>query len=145
MNGATKGGTAFQITSGGTETILHAFGGGDPQSPIGGVIQGTNGFFYGAAQLGGTSGELSAGVRHRVPVFGDSSGGNTDTYADTHSHTGADTHSHADADTDTRSYPSADACSDAGSHPKASAHASPNAQTGRLARRQPEGERRTPG
>ena len=43
-------GTVFRMTPSGTVTLLHSFG-SDGNTPIGGVIQGTNGSFYGTTQL----------------------------------------------------------------------------------------------
>jgi len=53
QNGA---GAVFEITPTGTLTILHSFGGADGSSPIGGLVQATNGTFYGTTESGGESG-----------------------------------------------------------------------------------------
>jgi uncharacterized repeat protein (TIGR03803 family) len=49
-------GTIFKVTSGGTYTNLHSFDGSDGDYSIGGLIQGTNGTFYGTAQDAGEFG-----------------------------------------------------------------------------------------
>jgi uncharacterized repeat protein (TIGR03803 family) len=46
-------GTAFKITPSGTFTMLHDFNGKDGYFPYGGVIQGTDGNFYGTTSSGG--------------------------------------------------------------------------------------------
>jgi uncharacterized repeat protein (TIGR03803 family) len=46
-------GTIFKVTSGGTVTTLHSFDLTDGLAPIGGLVQATNGTFYGAPQDGG--------------------------------------------------------------------------------------------
>jgi len=45
-------GTVFSITSSGTLTTLHSFGDSDGKSPFGGLVQATDGNFYGAATYG---------------------------------------------------------------------------------------------
>jgi uncharacterized repeat protein (TIGR03803 family) len=53
-SGGTNGdGTIFEITPGGTETILHSFNGTDGSSPNG-LIQGSDGKFYGTTSEGGS-------------------------------------------------------------------------------------------
>ena len=47
-------GTVFSITSDGDLTTLHTFHGFDGDNPIGGVIQDTNGTFYGTTTSGGS-------------------------------------------------------------------------------------------
>ncbi len=47
-------GTIFQITTGGAFTLLHTFSGDDGANPIGGLVQATNGTFYGTTYVGGT-------------------------------------------------------------------------------------------
>ncbi len=50
-------GTAFKITPAGVLTVLHSFGsGGDGSIPYGGVIQASDGNFYGTTQAQGTGG-----------------------------------------------------------------------------------------
>lgn len=55
--GGTRGwGTIFTITQGGQFTPLFAFGGGsEGQNPGAGLIQATNGMFYGVTERGGTN------------------------------------------------------------------------------------------
>jgi len=54
--GASGYGTVFRITPAGTLTTLHSFSGSDGRSPAAGLVQGTDGDFYGTTELGGTSG-----------------------------------------------------------------------------------------
>jgi uncharacterized repeat protein (TIGR03803 family) len=54
-------GTVFKITSGGTLTVLHSFKGNDGNEPIGGLIQGADGNFYGTTYEGGS---LSSGCQY---------------------------------------------------------------------------------
>jgi uncharacterized repeat protein (TIGR03803 family) len=57
--GGTSGlGTVFKVTPGGTETVLHTFAGGssDGATPEAGLIQGSDGNFYGNTLQGGASG-----------------------------------------------------------------------------------------
>jgi uncharacterized repeat protein (TIGR03803 family) len=51
-------GTVFKIAPDGTESVLYSFGGttGDGKSPIAGLVQGTDGNFYGVTSAGGSSG-----------------------------------------------------------------------------------------
>jgi uncharacterized repeat protein (TIGR03803 family) len=54
FNGADGFGTIFTMTASGTVTTLHSFtGGADGANPYGGVVQGTDGNFYGTTQYGG--------------------------------------------------------------------------------------------
>ena len=54
--GASAVGTVFEITSSGTETVLHSFAGGsDGSYPAGGLIQRSDGNFYGTTEAGGSS------------------------------------------------------------------------------------------
>src|SRR5579863_7797998 len=46
-------GTVFKITAGGTLTTLHAFVDTDGDEPFGGLVQGTDGDFYGTTYVGG--------------------------------------------------------------------------------------------
>jgi uncharacterized repeat protein (TIGR03803 family) len=57
-NGGAGGlGTVFKVTPSGTETVLYSFAGGsDGEHPYAGVIQGSDGNFYGTTYQGGTSG-----------------------------------------------------------------------------------------
>ena len=61
-------GTVFKITPGGKLTTLHTFDGTDGAGPVGGLIQATNGIFYGTTALDGAGGRgtlfrLSCGLR----------------------------------------------------------------------------------
>ena len=57
LGGQYGGGTVFQITPGGQESVLWSFGSGsDGSSPIGKVIQANDGNFYGSTESGGTNG-----------------------------------------------------------------------------------------
>jgi uncharacterized repeat protein (TIGR03803 family) len=57
-NGGTNGdGSLFQLTVAGVETPLYSFkDGNDGSSPGAGLTQGTNGLFYGVAEVGGSNG-----------------------------------------------------------------------------------------
>jgi uncharacterized repeat protein (TIGR03803 family) len=48
-------GTVFKITPSGTLTTLHRFDGADGANPIAGLVQATNGSFYGTTYYGGAS------------------------------------------------------------------------------------------
>ena len=50
-------GTIFKVTTTGVVTTLHSFILTDGESPVGGLIQGTDGKLYGTTLLGGTSGD----------------------------------------------------------------------------------------
>lgn len=71
-------GTIFQVTSSGALTTLHMFNRTDGSGPFGGLVQGTDGNFYGTTGSGGTSGngtifKLSMGLApfvRSVPGFG---------------------------------------------------------------------------
>ena len=52
-------GTIFKITPSGTLTTLHSFDGTDGGNPVAGLIQGTDGNFYGTTYLGGANGACS--------------------------------------------------------------------------------------
>jgi uncharacterized repeat protein (TIGR03803 family) len=55
--GANNDGTIFKITLAGVETVLYSFtGGSDGKFPYGGLIQGTDGNFYGTTEFGGPNG-----------------------------------------------------------------------------------------
>jgi uncharacterized repeat protein (TIGR03803 family) len=57
QGGAANAGTVFQLTPAGVLTILYAFSGtADGAFPYAGVIQGTDGNFYGSTSQGGVSG-----------------------------------------------------------------------------------------
>jgi uncharacterized repeat protein (TIGR03803 family) len=59
MNGGD--GTVFEITAAGELTTLHAFDGTDGASVYGGLLQATNGEFYGTTTLGGTGPNCGGG------------------------------------------------------------------------------------
>lgn len=48
-------GTVFEITSKGALTTLHSFEKTDGYAPLGGLVQGTNGIFYGTTYIGGAN------------------------------------------------------------------------------------------
>ena len=58
QGGAYGGGTVFKITAAGTLTTLHSFGGfgTDGYAPFAGLVQATDGNFYGTTNLGGPRG-----------------------------------------------------------------------------------------
>jgi uncharacterized repeat protein (TIGR03803 family) len=47
-------GTVFKLTPAGILTTLHVFDNTDGNQPLGGLVQGTNGIFYGTTNTGGT-------------------------------------------------------------------------------------------
>jgi uncharacterized repeat protein (TIGR03803 family) len=53
-------GTVFKIGQGGALTTLHSFNSTDGAVPIGGLVQATNGTFYGTTYLDGTNGDGTA-------------------------------------------------------------------------------------
>jgi uncharacterized repeat protein (TIGR03803 family) len=54
--GAHNGGTVFRITPAGVETVLYSFAGGmDGSQPLAGLIEGSDGNFYGTTSAGGTN------------------------------------------------------------------------------------------
>lgn len=87
--GGTYGlGTVFEITPGGTETILHSFAGtpADGANPESGLIQANDGNFYGITEKGGayTSGAIfkitPTGTESILYSFPGSYGGQANTY-----------------------------------------------------------------
>jgi uncharacterized repeat protein (TIGR03803 family) len=70
--GANSSGTLFEVTAGGTESLLHSFGGtGDGTSPDGAVTIESNGDMVGTTDFGGTTGngtiwKLAAGGTYTV-------------------------------------------------------------------------------
>lgn len=58
-------GTVFKITSGGVLTTLHSFDITDGATPVGRLLQATDGNFYGPTSSGGTD---SAGAAFRISV-----------------------------------------------------------------------------
>jgi uncharacterized protein (TIGR03437 family) len=64
-------GTVFKITPGGALTTLHTFDGADGYSPLSGLIQATDGNFYGTTSQGGTgSGAGSFGTIFKITPGG---------------------------------------------------------------------------
>ena len=55
VGGAQAKGTVFKIDAAGTLTTLHSFSGfpGDGAAPVGGLVQGSDGNFYGTTASGG--------------------------------------------------------------------------------------------
>lgn len=49
-------GTVFKMTLDGTVTTLHSFNGADGANPFGGLVEGSNGLFYGTVIFGGSNG-----------------------------------------------------------------------------------------
>lgn len=74
--GANNGGTVFKITSAGQVTTLYNFCSqtacADGQAPVGSLVQGTDGNFYGVTNLGGYTGDgtLGYGVIFRMTPQG---------------------------------------------------------------------------
>jgi len=56
--GASGFGGVFKLTPAGVETLLYSFAGGtDGSNPMGSLVEGTDGNFYGTTNAGGTSGD----------------------------------------------------------------------------------------
>ncbi len=69
--GAYGGGTVFEVTESGQETVLHSFGqGADGASPVAGVTFGPRGKeLYGTTSVGGTDGDGTVfQLTHRRPA-----------------------------------------------------------------------------
>jgi uncharacterized repeat protein (TIGR03803 family) len=62
------GGTVFRCTPGGVVTVLHGFSDPEGRAPEGGVVQGSDGNFYGTTEAGGTA---NTGVLYRVTPAGE--------------------------------------------------------------------------
>jgi len=83
--GGTNGeGTVFKITAAGAETVLWSFGSGiDGRQPLGSLLQGTDGNFYGTTSEGGTNNAgtvfkiTPAGVETVLWSFGSGTDSNT--------------------------------------------------------------------
>jgi uncharacterized repeat protein (TIGR03803 family) len=80
--GGSGDGTVFSITPGGTLTTLHSFdGANDGEVPYAGLIQASNGTFYGTTENGGPSGAgtvfsiTSGGKLTTLATFSDITGG----------------------------------------------------------------------
>jgi len=58
--GGTNGGngTVFRITPAGLLTVLHSFQGSDGAKPMAGLVEGSDGFFYGTTETGAPNGEF---------------------------------------------------------------------------------------
>jgi uncharacterized repeat protein (TIGR03803 family) len=68
VGGANNQGTVFKVTPAGVETVLHSFGSGsDGDQPDAGLIQGSDGNFYGTTKLGGAN---SAGTVFKITAAG---------------------------------------------------------------------------
>jgi len=65
-------GTVFKVTTNGTLTTLHSFHGSEGIDPAAGLVQGTDGYFYGTTQYGGTHScyNLSCGTVFRITPNG---------------------------------------------------------------------------
>jgi uncharacterized repeat protein (TIGR03803 family) len=65
-------GTVFKITPGGTVTALHGFGGFDGDSPAAGLVQATNGNFYGTTSYAGANclNEFECGTVFKITPSG---------------------------------------------------------------------------
>lgn len=70
-------GTVFRVTRDGTLSVVHAFsgptqaGGSDGAGPVGGLVQGADGAFYGVTWGGGRYGGLGSGTLYRLGRTGD--------------------------------------------------------------------------
>jgi uncharacterized repeat protein (TIGR03803 family) len=67
--GSFLGGTVFRITPSGTETVLYSFGSipGDGSSPLAGLVQASDGLFYGTTRRGGAT---NSGTIFRISALG---------------------------------------------------------------------------
>jgi uncharacterized repeat protein (TIGR03803 family) len=80
LGGTNNGGVVFQISSAGTLTTLWQFGSSptDGREPFAGLVQGSDGYFYGTTFLGGTNNDggvfriSSAGTLTTLHQFGSS-------------------------------------------------------------------------
>jgi uncharacterized repeat protein (TIGR03803 family) len=77
VSASTRGdGTVFRVSSTGTFTTLYQFGGrpGDGLEPYGGLVEGSDGYFYGTTYYGGTNTSVSypngAGTVFRISSAG---------------------------------------------------------------------------
>jgi uncharacterized repeat protein (TIGR03803 family) len=66
-NPTYSGGTVFRCTPGGVVTVLHGFSNPEGRDPEGGVVQGSDGNFYGTTEAGGSA---NLGVVYRVTPAG---------------------------------------------------------------------------
>jgi uncharacterized protein (TIGR03437 family) len=63
-------GEVFNITPSGTLTTLHAFMGTDGAGPLSGVIQASDGNFYGTTSMGGANNVMVAGTVYKISPAG---------------------------------------------------------------------------
>jgi len=72
LGGTNSNGTVFQITTNGTLTNLYSFtGGNDGDSPQAGLVQGSDGYFYGTTSSGGLGGPINgAGTVFKIGASG---------------------------------------------------------------------------
>jgi uncharacterized repeat protein (TIGR03803 family) len=63
MGGTNSKGTVFRISPSGSETILYSFPGfpNDGTAPVAGLVQGSDGNFYGTTEMGGTNNVADGG------------------------------------------------------------------------------------
>jgi uncharacterized repeat protein (TIGR03803 family) len=66
LGGTSSNGTVFKISANGALTSLYSFtGGNDGANPVAGLVQGSDGSFYGTTSCGGTDG---AGTVFRLTI-----------------------------------------------------------------------------
>ena len=65
--GPADAGVIFKISPAGSLTVLHTFSGDDGRRPVGGLVQASDGNFYGTSQLGGLEG---FGTLYRLTLAG---------------------------------------------------------------------------
>jgi uncharacterized repeat protein (TIGR03803 family) len=69
--GAYNDGTVFQISPSGNYVVLHSFAGiPDGMSPYGGLVQGSDGNFYGTTVSGGAGTSCYTGLETNYPFYG---------------------------------------------------------------------------
>ena len=68
VGGATLDGNVYRLTAAGDLEVLHDFDGQNGARPVGGLIEASDGFFYGATEFGGSAGN---GVLYRVKPTGE--------------------------------------------------------------------------
>jgi uncharacterized repeat protein (TIGR03803 family) len=72
-DGTNNSGTVFKVSSSGALTTLYSFSGGaDGANPVGGLVQGRDGYLYGTTSYGGAygSGQLGSGTVFRISTDG---------------------------------------------------------------------------
>jgi uncharacterized repeat protein (TIGR03803 family) len=67
-SGPSGSGTVFRISPSGDLTTLHSFSVGDGANPYAGLVQGSDGNFYGTTYQGGTNGNYGTVFRLTVPL-----------------------------------------------------------------------------